>query len=234
LAICFVNFAFLVLDHGGLPTMGLLPFGTPATLSELLRWGAIGSGLGSAEPWRFLSAVFLHLSPLHLLMNASSAIWLCKVAEKRVGGARMIIVFVVTGALGFVASDLWKSYGPFPEPYITAGASGALFGLMGHEIGHMHMGKDPNTRDVLVRFAVSAVALALIFPVNNAAHFGGFAVGYPLSRLMALDKRPWRLQVLYQGLAVLCIAASVASIVLCVRSRVWMQYRAIEVLHGRR
>lgn len=229
LGICLVDFALLVLDHGGLPTI-LLPLGSQPTISELLRWGALTDEVAWREPWRFLSAVFVHFDPLHLLMNGMGALALCRRTEQRVGGPRMVIAFTITGIVGFVASALWKQ----GEPFVTAGASGALFGLMGHEIGHMHMGRDPRLKDVLLQFGAYTLAFALMFPVNNAAHLAGFASGYPVSRLLAADKRPWRRAAVYRALAVACVVASVVSIALCVRSPVWVRERAGEVLRGER
>jgi rhomboid protease GluP len=230
LGLCLVNFALLVLDHGGLPWTMLPRFGSPPSGSELLRWGGLVGDVADAEPWRYLSAVFVHLDPLHLLFNSMALLALGRRTEQRVGGPRMVVAFTVTGIAGFVASALW--YGGMP--YGTAGASGALFGLMGHEIGQMHARRDPRLKDVLFQFGAYTLAFALMFNVNNAAHLGGFVVGYPLGRLFALERRPWRRATLYRALAALCLAASVASLVLSATSPSWQMLRASEVLYGRR
>src|SRR5690606_8265713 len=155
------------------------------------------------EPWRYLSAVYVHLGALHLVMNSMALLALGRRAEQRVGGARMIVVFTLTGIGGFVASTLWYgASGP-----LTAGASGALFGLMGHEIGQMHAQRDPRLKDILVQFLAYAVAFALLFSVNNAAHIGGFVLGYPLGRAFYLERRPWRRALWFRGLAAVSLAA---------------------------
>lgn len=222
LGLCLVNFALVSLDHKGL-ALGFIGRGLLA--SEVVRWGATYGNLAVAEPWRYLSAVYVHLGVLHLVMNGMALVVLGKRTEQRVGGAAMVVVFTLTGIAGFLASQWW--YGP--NGPLTAGASGALFGLMGHEIGQMHAHRDPRLKDLLFQFLAYAVAFALIFSVNNAAHLGGFLLGYPLGWLLFLERRPWRRAWLYRGLAALSLAAGVASIVLSTASDEWRKLRVVEI-----
>jgi hypothetical protein len=60
----------------------------------------------------------------------------------------------------------------------TAGASGAIFGLVGAQIAEMRRARDPRLKDVLLQYLAYAVAFALLLSVNNAAHLGGFVLGY--------------------------------------------------------
>jgi rhomboid protease GluP len=227
LGLCIVDFALLTLDHGGL-ALGFL--GPSLLPSEVLRWGATYGHLPLAEPWRFLSPVYVHLGALHLAMNGLALVALGRRTEQRVGGARMIAVFTLTGIAGFVASVAW--YGA--DGPLTAGASGALFGLMGHEIGQMHARRDPRLKDILAQFVAYAVAFALLVSVNNAAHIGGFVLGYPLGRLFYLEKRPWRRAWWFRGFAVVCVAAGVASVALSAASDVWRELRAEEIQYNLR
>lgn len=228
LGLCLVNFAFVTLDHGGL-TLGFLLDQGPS-VSAMVRWGATYGGLALAEPWRYLSAVYVHVGLLHLAMNGMALQALGKRTEQRVGGAAMVVVFTLTGIAGFVASQWW--YGPVGPP--TAGASGALFGLMGHEIGQLHARRDPRLRDILFQLLAYAVAFALVFHMNNAAHIGGFVLGYPLGRLLFLERRPWRRAWLYRGLAALSLAAGVASVVLSAASDEWRKLRVLEIQYDLR
>ncbi len=231
MGICVVNFVLLVLDHGGLPMTMFRFFGTPVSASELQRWGGLITSDFPAEPWRVLSAVFMHLDPLHLAMNCLGGLSLCQRTEQRIGGPRMVIAFTLTGIAGFLGTVLWEGT---TVPYATAGASGALFGLMGHEFAHMHMSRNPETKNEMLQFGAYALAYALLFPVNNSAHLTGLAAGYVVGRLLVLDKRPWRRAIPYQALAGLCVAASLASLALCHTSPEWQKTRAQEVMRGRR
>jgi rhomboid protease GluP len=189
-----------------------------APMPDLVRWGALvgnpvlGS-LGFAEPWRYLSAMFVHIGALHIAFNLM-ALWdFGRATEQRIGSARFAIVFVVTGIVGFLASDFWFLV-VSPQPYLTAGASGGLFGLIGCMIGYLYAGKDPIWKQFLYRFAIMTAIFAFALPVNNAAHAGGFLCGAPLGYLAYKENRPWRLNTLFGWVAGILVAASIASVVL--------------------
>src|SRR6185503_10061999 len=66
-----------------------------------------------------------HVGMLHLVLNATGLFILGWIAEDLFGGARVIALFGVAGVSGAVASYLAAPVG------ISAGASGAVFGLLG-------------------------------------------------------------------------------------------------------
>jgi rhomboid protease GluP len=130
--------------------------------------------------------------------------------ETRVGSWRSAVLFVVTGVLGFVTSELW--YGPGVP---TGGASGGLFGLGGALVGALYARKDPAYKDVLLRMIVYAVVFALIARVNNSAHAGGLVSGALLGFALEKQKQPRRADRLFAVLGAALIALSVASVALC-------------------
>lgn len=221
--LCLAVFALSTLGSGGFPPI----FGSYFAQSELLRWGAVGYDLGRIEPWRYLAAVFVHLNLVHLALNMMSLVYLGRMLEQQVGGARLALLFVITGTFGFVVSDWWHVY--LGDPWITAGASGSLFGLMGANIGWMYARRDPEWKNVLLQFAVYAVAFAFAFPVNNAAHLGGFAAGFPIGYLLVRERRPERRQRLLAVVAAFCVMACLASIVLSATSPIWKVRKAMEL-----
>jgi rhomboid protease GluP len=75
------------------------------------------------QPWRLITAVFLHASLLHIGFNLWVLMDIGPVIEEMYGSARYFFVFVVTGAFGYVASS---AFGHF-----SIGASGGLLGLIG-------------------------------------------------------------------------------------------------------
>ena len=168
------------------------------------------------EPWRWLSAVFVHFGALHLGMNLMTLVALGRELESRLGSGRFGVVFLFSGIIGFVASDVWCFISASPS--LTGGASGGLYGLIGALIGYLFARKDPRYRSILVEVAVLGVAMALLFPVNNAAHVGGFIAGFPLGMLFFREKRPWRLDLFFGGLAGLLTVMSLVSIGLSMRS----------------
>jgi len=194
--------------NGSLP-WGL--FGPPLGLEARVGAGALFGRLAEVQPWRLLSAVFVHFSVLHLGMNMFALQSLGRAMEEKFGGARLIVAFVITGVLGFVASRIW--YGPIGPS--TAGASGAIFGLIGIEVGYLVSRKDPGAKDVFIQNLIMAVAIAFVMPVNNPAHLGGFVAGFPLGFLLDREFRgKSRFDLVYQWGAVLFALLSLASIAL--------------------
>jgi rhomboid protease GluP len=223
IGLCVVVFVLSVLASGRPPPIWRDNF----SISQLLRWGAVGMDWGRIEPWRYLSAVFVHLNLVHLGLNMLSLVYLGRTLEPHVGSGRFALLYVVTGTFGFVASDLWHSFSG--GPWVTAGASGSLFGLMGALVGWLYGRKDPEWKNVVLRFGVYAAAFALTFPVNNAAHLAGFVAGFPMGYLLQREQRRDRRDRAFSILAVVLVLLSVASVLLSVRSPVWRELQRLEL-----
>lgn len=224
--ICLVVYALLMAAEGKFRLELSLIGGFQ--LSSLLRFGALFADLVYVEPWRLLSAVFLHLGLFHIGMNLFALIGLGKEVEQRYGTARFLVLFTVTGVLGFVASQWWyeRLYGSSPP---TAGASGAIFGLLGAEVGRMWGQRDPRWKRQLVNYLLGALIWNFVMPMNTAAHLGGFFVGILLARLFEAEKRPQLRARFAQVLAGVCVLASIASLILSARSPVWKEQRRFEI-----
>lgn len=207
LGLCLLSFAMLVLIQGSLP-FGL--FGPPADRSALLGVGGLAGRLGELQPWRLLSATFAHASVLHLGMNMYALLSFGRAFEERFGGARLLLAYAATGIFGFWVSGL--VYGPYGPP--TVGASGALFGFIGIEVGYLVATRDPAAKQVFLNYLLLAVAMALVFSVNNWAHLGGFVLGLPIGFAFA-KKQPKKAPPLWVSVgALVVVVASVLSIAL--------------------
>lgn len=225
LALCALDFVIMSVS-GGLQNVSL--FGGPIQLAALVQAGGIIGGLLAEEPWRYLSAVYVHLGLLHVGMNMFALLQLGRPAEQFLGAARFFVLYTVTGIVGFVASRFW--YGPVSPA--TAGASGALFGLMGLLIGTLQARKDPQAKSLMLQQLAYAVAFALMLPVNNAAHLGGFVTGWAFGRLFYLEKSPQKNERAFRVAALICVALTIASLGLSFTSPIVAQARIIERLHG--
>lgn len=78
---------------------------------------------GFFQPWRFLTAIFLHGSLTHILFNSFALLFFGSILEKFIGGKRFLIVFFITGILANLISVNFYSS--------SLGASGAIFGIIG-------------------------------------------------------------------------------------------------------
>jgi rhomboid protease GluP len=211
LGLCFVVFALCVIDTRGMPPLFSRPEGEVGERwgFALWRWGLLLTGYTDLQPWRLLSAMFVHVGVLHLALNMMSFVDLGRMTETRVGSWRSAVIFVVTGVLGYVASEVW--YGPGVP---TAGASGGLFGLGGALVGSLYARREPAYKDVLLRMVVYGVVFALIAPVNNSAHAGGMLSGALLGFALEKQKQPRKADRLFAVLGAVLIASSVASVAL--------------------
>lgn len=229
-ALCLIVFVLCVADQGGGGRL-FREFLTGAfDDSVLVRFGVLWDGLGRIEPLRYVSAIFIHFGIIHLGLNMLGLVNLSRYLEPSLGSARYAVLFVVSGALGFVASDMY--YGVMSPR--TGGASGSLFGLMGAFLAELQVRRDPRLKDVLIQLAVFAVVFAVVVPVNNAAHLGGLAVGFGLGQLFARERRAMHLGRLMSVLAAMCLLVAVGSLVAANASDVWKQLRVEELQSGAR
>lgn len=143
-----------------------------------------GAVLEQGEWWRLASSMFLHIGFLHLLLNGWALYQLGSLFELAVGSRDLVIVYFVSGLAGSAAS-LWLTQG------LSAGASGAIFGLLGALIAFLlrrrgrlnAFGSSLLTQ--LVVWAAINVFIGFSTPgIDNAAHLGGCAAGFGLGLVL--------------------------------------------------
>ena len=166
-------------------------------LSGLLNFGAIDGGvlmrLGASlpwyvnmqQPWRFVTAVFLHASILHILFNMWVLMDIGPQIEELYGSARFLFIYVISGIGGYIVSSFFGHF--------SVGGSGGLLGLIGVLLaittGRRSMGMQM-LRNQIVRWLIYIVVWGFLFPgVDNFAHLGGFATGFVLGKIL-MDRAP--------------------------------------------
>ncbi|HEV8551220.1 MAG TPA: rhomboid family intramembrane serine protease [Polyangiaceae bacterium] len=199
--------------------------------STLLRLGALGGPLTAGEPYRLLSAVFVHMGVLHVGMNMWMFSDLGARLERELSGSRAALIFLVSGVLGFVVSGFWYSYTLGFSP-LTAGASGGVFGQIGAEVGILRARRDPEWRRSLMRNVLYALLLSFALRgVNTAAHLGGFAAGIALGFLFEVERRRYRLELVWRALTGLTLVLVVVSVLLSTHSTAWQARRVQELVY---
>ena len=98
---------------------------------------------------------------------------------------------------------------------LIAGASGALFGLIGFGMSFAHFYGGPagrQQRNFFLHWAVYGFLFGMLVGADNICHAGGFAVGAVAGFLVERERaRRDALTPLWQGLAALCALATVAA-----------------------
>lgn len=130
------------------------------------------------EVYRLFTAMFLHGSIDHYFSNMLLLYFLGDVLENKVGRIRFMVLYLLTGIIGNVFSCFYE-YVSRVE-YISYGASGAVFGLIGM-LFYMVM-----HRDERIKISMSAMIFMVAYcvyssfvgiQVNVAAHLGGLLSG---------------------------------------------------------
>jgi membrane associated rhomboid family serine protease len=136
--------------------------------------------LGDDEPYRFLTAAFLHGGFLHLAVNMY-ALWIVgSVLEPALGRWRFTALYLLSAVGGSVGVLLLAS--PTEMDWITAvvGASGAVFGLFGGiGLALRRLGRD--TTQIVVLLVINTVLGFTLPNVSWQAHLGGLVTGAVLA-----------------------------------------------------
>ncbi len=182
------------------------------TSADLLHWGANSAQLTlSGEWWRLLTNVFLHIGFIHIALNMWCLWSLGMLAESLYGPWTYAAVYLISGLSGSIASIWWHPYG------VSAGASGAIFGIAGALVASIKLGEFSLPRSVITaQFSclLSFVGYNLVFGVisgrtDNAAHLGGLGAGLLMGALIAKaapDRNAWPSRV-----AVVCVMVAVVT-----------------------
>lgn len=186
--------------------------GSTDRIDILLRFGAVEPNLVRAgEYWRVASYMFLHIGWAHLLINTWAGLSWCVAIERLLGWRRFLFVYLFAGIGGGVACVMFSKA-------VTAGASGAMFGIIGsllsvqyHNAGSFQaFTADRRVRATVGQIAIWTVLGVVALPMSQAGHFGGLITG-ALATLVLIAP-PQRRTTLGAGLAVAFIAFTVVAI----------------------
>lgn len=156
--------------------------------------GVEASRVWGGEVWRLLSALFVHAAVWHLGLNMWVLWQVGRILERVQGSARYTLVYLVSGVFGFSASLLLHGG-------ISAGASGAIFGVVGGLLALAAVTRETPFGRYLFRalgpFVLATLLIGFLLPfVDNAAHVGGLVAGFLLSYGLFADEKGARLDTL--------------------------------------
>ncbi len=180
MALCAIGFV-ITLMFGGIPAI----VDVPTNILALLGANNI-TLLQSGEIWRLLTYMFLHGSLLHLLINMYSLYIIGTQIENYYGKTKYIIIYLVSGICGGLLSAIGIGVNA-----ISAGASGAIFGLLGAlaYFGYhyrLYLGNALKTQIIPV-IAINLLIGVMVTGIDNFCHIGGLISGIFTAMALGVD-----------------------------------------------
>jgi membrane associated rhomboid family serine protease len=168
-----------VLDLLSPTATGLFYFGSSGRIPVLVagRW------------WTFLTASWLHASAIHIFMNMWAVRNVAPIVAEFFGASRMIIIYVISGVVGFAASTFGGTYlavVPFlAGGSFTVGASASIAGLIGAVFFYGHRtGSSGIAQQAKMWIMMFLLFGFLVRGIDNWAHLGGLAAGYLCAKFL--------------------------------------------------
>lgn len=153
-------------------------------VATLITFGAnIQSLVKAGEIWRLFTSMFLHIGIIHLLANMY-ALWVIgRQIENFLGKTKYILIYIGSGILGSLISVSVNTG-------VSAGASGAIFGLMGALLYfgyHYRLYLGTVLKSQIIPVILLNIFIGFMLPgIDNFAHVGGLVGGYFLTMALGV------------------------------------------------
>lgn len=143
--------------------------------STLVKFGALYKPFVlSGEYFRVFSTAFLHIGVIHLLVNSYSLYVIGSQMESFLGKIKFLFVYLVSAISGSLMSLIFTDA-------VSAGASGAIFGLLGSMLyfGYNYRVFFGNVlKSQIIPLIILNLFIGVMLPgIDNAAHIGGLVGG---------------------------------------------------------
>ncbi|MCR5501797.1 MAG: rhomboid family intramembrane serine protease [Lachnospiraceae bacterium] len=143
--------------------------------------------LKQRQYFRIIASMFLHFGFMHLLFNMYALFNIGPTIERIFGSARYLLIYLGAGIAGNLFTWFLETR---TENYrLSAGASGAVFGLMG---AYLVLALMPglkeyfNLSNILINIGINVAYGLQNRHINMAAHGGGLVGGAVISYLLIL------------------------------------------------
>lgn len=165
--------AMYLFGNGSTDIQTLINFG--ATVDVLIKQG---------ELFRLLTSAFLHIGILHLALNMYALYIIGPQIESFLGKTKFITIYLFSAITGNLLSMV------FANNTIGAGASGAIFGLLGSLLYfgyHYRVYLGGVLRSQIIPLIALNLLLGFIMPgIDNAAHVGGLIGGILITMALGI------------------------------------------------
>jgi membrane associated rhomboid family serine protease len=200
-----------VLAYIGTVVSGSSATGSVGGTKSLLYDAALNGPLvAHGDWWRVITSGFMHYGLLHLLFNMYALYILGTMLEPAIGRIRFALIYFISLIAGAVGALIVT-----PDAF-TAGASGAIFGLLGAAVVIMrNRGVNPLESGIVVWLGLNLLITFTISNISIGGHIGGLIGGtIAASLLVELEDRfrmpRWAPELIGGVLAVATYALAIA------------------------
>lgn len=198
-----------------------ITLGSPSDPAIIVRaGGALRGAIDHGEWWRLIATTTVHIGVVHLVLNLLALLALGRWTEAIFGSRPVAAIYAVSGIAGSAASYL------FGAATLSAGASGAIFGLLGafmvellvYRRVYARMWQSGMMGALLIAFAAQ-MALGYSLPQDQLAHVGGLVAGALAGLAFSPHRKAKRaVMVASTAITVVAIAAAAVATVMVVRT----------------
>ncbi|HEY0400845.1 MAG TPA: rhomboid family intramembrane serine protease [Blastococcus sp.] len=183
LTLIAVNVAMFVVTAVSAVAEGFSPLDN--NFSTVFAWlDQYPAAVAAGEWWRPLTAAFLHIGPVHLVLNMLAVLVFGSELERQLGRWRFLSVYLLSALGGAAAIQL---LGDPNRP--VAGASTAIYGLLG-ALGVLMLVRRQDVRGLLTLLAIN-VFISFLPGISLLGHLGGLVAGaLTAGILLATRRRP--------------------------------------------
>jgi membrane associated rhomboid family serine protease len=203
LSLIAVNVAMFLVTAVSAAFVGASPLDNylSPVFGDLAQWPVL---VQYGQWWRLLTAAFLHVGPLHLVLNMLALLVFGSELERQLGRWRYLGIYLIAVLGGAAAIQLLGEPG---RP--VAGASTAIYGLLG-ALGVLMLARRQDIRGLLTLLAIN-VLISFLPGVSLLGHLGGLVAGAAAAGLLLVTRRRSQLQIVaLVSFGVLLLAVSLA------------------------
>ncbi|MCW4021565.1 MAG: rhomboid family intramembrane serine protease [archaeon] len=157
------------------------PFET--NIYVLREFGQYNFYVLNGEYWQLLTSIFVHVDIMHITLNMLFLFIFGLRAEKFFKTEEYFTVYMLSGLTGSLLTLFFMSANT-----LSAGASGAVFGMYGASLIYMRKRFGQSIAGALV-YSFLFLMLSTGSGVNVIAHFGGLATGLVIGYILAKSRQ---------------------------------------------
>jgi rhomboid protease GluP len=138
--------------------------------------------------WQLFTSMFVHVTIIHLLGNMFFLLIFGLRAEELFSLKEYLLIYFLSGLAGNLLSLAFGPYSAPGIPFVSAGASGAIFGVFGACIIYVRRAVGQSIITALM-YAFFLFMINIGPGVNFLAHLGGLVIGLLIGYVLGATRR---------------------------------------------